>query len=144
MLSDWLPTLMGIATNQQWSGSYVSDTTLDGVDFWPSVLSNTSSPRSEIIHYADKHGYACVQSGDYKYLRADTPADIPILPPLIHAGSRQQYECSDSEGEGDSDGYSGVDGDDDDDEKVTVSDPLFDDNNPTMSPTPATPTLAPR
>jgi arylsulfatase A-like enzyme len=46
-VTDWLPTLMGLATNNEWSNT----TEIDGLDQWSSILYNTASPRNEIIHY---------------------------------------------------------------------------------------------
>ena len=48
-VTDWLPTLMGLATEAQWTGSY-SGADLDGIDLWDAIVSNTESPRHEILH----------------------------------------------------------------------------------------------
>lgn len=49
-ITDWLPTLMGLATDNQWTGSY-SGKELDGVDQWEAIIHGDESPRSEIVHY---------------------------------------------------------------------------------------------
>jgi hypothetical protein len=56
-ISDWLPTLMNLATNGQWTGSY-SGTVLDGVNMWEAITTNDPSQgsHSEIIHYVDDEG----------------------------------------------------------------------------------------
>ena len=51
-ITDWLPTLMGQATNGEWTGSYSGDT-LDGVDVWSAILENSTSPHQTIVHYHD-------------------------------------------------------------------------------------------
>ena len=48
-VTDWLPTLMGLATGDQWTGSFAG-ADLDGVDLWNAIVSNTESPRHEILH----------------------------------------------------------------------------------------------
>ena len=104
--TDWLPTLMGLATNKQWKGSYNSydstgtgstgtgtgtdtgtdHTILDGVDFFPAMLANTSSPRVEIAHYADKYGFVGVQLGELKYTRANAIAEFTVPPDDVLPG----------------------------------------------------------
>lgn len=56
-ITDWLPTLMGLATGGEWTGSYTG-AELDGVDMWDAIINNLPSPRSEIVHYADGE-YGC-------------------------------------------------------------------------------------
>jgi arylsulfatase A-like enzyme len=48
-VTDWMPTLMGLATGGTWSGSYVG-AELDGNDMWAAITTHTGSPRKEIIH----------------------------------------------------------------------------------------------
>ena len=66
-VSDWLPTLMMVATDGAWTGSY-SGATLDGVNQWDALISGTDSPRSWIVHYAYPHSstLGSVQYGAYK------------------------------------------------------------------------------
>jgi len=49
-VTDWLPTLMGVATNNEWTGSYIGNE-IDGVDQFASMLSNSPSDRHEILHF---------------------------------------------------------------------------------------------
>ena len=52
-VTDWLPTLMGLATNNQWTGSLFG-AVLDGVDQWAALTTpGTASPRTEIVHFHD-------------------------------------------------------------------------------------------
>ena len=60
-VTDWLPTLMGLATNNQWTGSLFG-AELDGVDQWDAITTlSASSPRSEIVHYHNGSTYSVVQ-----------------------------------------------------------------------------------
>jgi arylsulfatase B len=61
-VTDWLPTLMSVATNQQWTGSYGGNSVaIDGVDMWTTILNDETSPRSEIVHFADGMSSASIQ-----------------------------------------------------------------------------------
>jgi arylsulfatase A-like enzyme len=61
-VTDWLPTLMGVATNADWSGSYGGDDVdMDGVDVWSAMVNNEDSPRSEILHFTDGIDSASIQ-----------------------------------------------------------------------------------
>lgn len=105
-ITDWLPTLMDIATRGKWTGSYsntdgterdgtsLAYVELDGVNIWPALLANTSSPRTQIIHYVDDSGNVGVQSGQFRYLKITkeseyTDNSIPLIP-----GARGEYQCS--------------------------------------------------
>ena len=73
-VTDWLPTLMGLATGNEWSGSLFG-AELDGVDQWNAISNAGStvdngwlgtaplvpSPRSEIVHYHDGKVVSSVQ-----------------------------------------------------------------------------------
>lgn len=60
-VTDWLPTLMGLATNNEWTGSMVG-AELDGVDQWAAITTpGTASPRSEILHYHDGESVSSIQ-----------------------------------------------------------------------------------
>jgi hypothetical protein len=63
--SDWLPTLLGLATGGQWTGS-LSGAEVDGVDIWSAVTSGgkITEPHPEIVHYADGEGAFCLQHGE--------------------------------------------------------------------------------
>ena len=72
-VTDWLPTLMGLATNNKWKkGLFGAD--LDGVDQWDAITSpGTPSPRSEIVHYHDGIDVSSVQIDMVKLNVRDTP-----------------------------------------------------------------------
>ena len=60
-VTDWLPTLMGLATNNEWTGSYINST-LDGVDQWTAMTTpHAKSPRKEIVHFHDGLNTSCIQ-----------------------------------------------------------------------------------
>lgn len=60
-VTDWLPTLMGLATNNEWTGSLFG-AELDGVNQWEAMTTpNMESPRSEIVHYHDGLSTSSVQ-----------------------------------------------------------------------------------
>ena len=60
-VTDWLPTLMGLATDNEWTGSMVG-AELDGVDQWSAITTpGASSPRSEILHYHDGVSVSSIQ-----------------------------------------------------------------------------------
>ena len=54
-LTDWLPTLMHVATNATWSGTKFNGDSVDGVDLWDSLMAsrpgsnNYASPRTELL-----------------------------------------------------------------------------------------------
>ena len=50
-VSDWLPTLMGLATKNTWTGSLAGpDIVIDGQDMWEAIVTGGESPRHEILH----------------------------------------------------------------------------------------------
>ena len=61
-VTDWLPTLMGLATNNAWTNT----TDIDGYDQWSSILHNTASPRNEIIHYVYSTDQYTIEVNDIK------------------------------------------------------------------------------
>ena len=61
-VSDWLPTIMYLATGGAWTGSYVG-AVIDGVNMWEAIMSDEDSPRTEIAHYANAEGAGSVQVG---------------------------------------------------------------------------------
>ena len=65
-VTDWLPTIMGIATNYQWTGGLYGQE-LDGMDMWPTILAGAPSPHTEIIHYMDEYGNCSMQVDMVKY-----------------------------------------------------------------------------
>jgi hypothetical protein len=64
---DWFPTLMGLATEGEWSGGY-SGHEIDGVDVWDALTSGSDSPREEILHYSAGYNSSmyCIQYNNYK------------------------------------------------------------------------------
>ena len=72
-VTDWMPTLMHLASGNRWSGLPLSGKEIDGLDMWPSLSAGagagaaSASPRSEILHYHDGTG-SVIQIGDYKML----------------------------------------------------------------------------
>ena len=59
-VTDWLPTIMSIATNGQWSAGYTGNE-IDGVNMWDAILTDATSPRTEIVHYVDSSGRGSIQ-----------------------------------------------------------------------------------
>ena len=72
-VTDWLPTLMGLATANTWSGSY-TNAAIDGVDVWDAIISNKPSPRTATLHYALDSNTALdrevsYQEHNYRYIQ---------------------------------------------------------------------------
>ena len=65
--ADWLPTLLGLATNKQWRGSYIPGTVIDGKDIWDAIINDTPSPREEIVLYYSKANNATSKTDDFVY-----------------------------------------------------------------------------
>ena len=60
-VTDWLPTLMKIATNNEWNSS-LNGSVIDGVNQWEAIKTlSTVSPRTEILHYYDGNNSSCIQ-----------------------------------------------------------------------------------
>jgi arylsulfatase A-like enzyme len=77
-ITDWLPTIMGLATNYEWTGSLV-DATIDGVDMWETIMNNGTSTHVEIAHYANGEGAASIQYNHYKLELGTTPSGAGIV-----------------------------------------------------------------
>eukprot|EP01035_Chromulina_nebulosa_P020599 gene20599-26708_t len=60
-ITDWLPTLMGLATDGAWTGS-LNEAAIDGVDVWDAIVTNSESPKHEIVFTND--GTACAMQYD--------------------------------------------------------------------------------
>ena len=73
---DWMPTLMGLATDGEWKGGYTG-ATLDGYDIWGPITTGEASPRDEILHYHDG-SMASITVGDYTLNKYTTPP-----PPVV-------------------------------------------------------------
>lgn len=54
---DWLPTIMGLATNGQWTGS-LSGAEIDGIDVWNNVIGGSETSRTEIVFASKPDEYA--------------------------------------------------------------------------------------
>jgi hypothetical protein len=74
-VTDWFPTLMGLATGYQWKGGLYGQE-IDGIDMWPTIKAGAPSPRTEIVHYVDEYGNCSLQLDmvkfDYNYFVANT------------------------------------------------------------------------
>jgi hypothetical protein len=57
---------MSLATNNIWTGSYATGTTIDGVNIWDALIKDTSSPRHEMVLYYTKTSTTAT-SGDFVY-----------------------------------------------------------------------------
>jgi arylsulfatase A-like enzyme len=79
-ISDWLPTLMHVATAGAWEGS-LSGAELDGVDLWQAITTTKNTVQhDEIPFYVAQDGSASViQRGAYRYYynMNDNPVDEP-------------------------------------------------------------------
>lgn len=85
-VTDWLPTIMGLATGNTWTGSYVGND-IDGVDMWSAINDNTDSPRIEIVHYADHYGNVSIQYNMNKYIYTGTNVDATTDPDHTFSGT---------------------------------------------------------
>lgn len=83
-VTDWMPTLLRRAG---WSRQAECNTAkpLDGVDVWPAIVENVTSPRTEVIHYYDPEegGTRSLRSGRYKLVvnASDNRGDQWTSPP---------------------------------------------------------------
>eukprot|EP00595_Chromulina_sp_UTEXLB2642_P000323 CAMPEP_0196761698 /NCGR_PEP_ID=MMETSP1095-20130614/1002_1 /TAXON_ID=96789 ORGANISM="Chromulina nebulosa, Strain UTEXLB2642" /NCGR_SAMPLE_ID=MMETSP1095 /ASSEMBLY_ACC=CAM_ASM_000446 /LENGTH=1008 /DNA_ID=CAMNT_0042111583 /DNA_START=472 /DNA_END=3501 /DNA_ORIENTATION=- len=96
-ITDWLPTLMGLATNGEWTGSY-SGADIDGVDMWDAIMTNSESPHEEIVHYANGDESISIQYNMVKLDKAIIPPGYTT--PLYtfdedNAPENSLYECND-------------------------------------------------
>ena len=69
MYLDFFPTIMGLATGGAWTGGYTGNT-IDGIDMWSTITTNASSPRREIIHFADIYGNYSYQYDHMKIIKS--------------------------------------------------------------------------
>jgi hypothetical protein len=77
-VTDWLPTLMGLATNGEWSSSNsVSGKEVDGVDMWSAIINDEESPRSEIVHFVDGEDYSIQYYLNGSILKMNNDNDPP-------------------------------------------------------------------
>ena len=70
-ITDWLPTLLHVASSSQGSDSFSLPRELDGLDQWDALSNDLRSPRSEILLNIDpEHHASAVRVGDMKLLSA--------------------------------------------------------------------------
>ncbi|XP_014470861.1 PREDICTED: arylsulfatase B-like [Dinoponera quadriceps] len=62
-IADWLPTLLSAA-----GGSKEKLGKIDGLDMWPTIVSDETSPRKEILINIDEN-YEAIRNSRYKYVR---------------------------------------------------------------------------
>eukprot|EP01034_Spumella_vulgaris_P028918 gene28918-35871_t len=79
-VTDWLPTIMRLASNGKWTGS-MKGHELDGVDMWNSVIQDTSSHHNEIVHYMDSYGNVSYQYDMLKLVHWDSD-DLGVMLPI--------------------------------------------------------------
>ena len=77
---------MGLATGGAWKGSLIGNT-IDGVDMWTAVTTNTASPRSEIVHYLTADGNCSYQLDMVKLIMTDKDLDGVTLPSFSFEGT---------------------------------------------------------
>lgn len=82
-VTDWMPTLMHVATNGAWEGP-LNGYDIDGVNFFSQItdtygLATGESSRTEIFHnYDDSLGLGAITMGDLKLVVGDiTPSTVP-------------------------------------------------------------------
>lgn len=78
-VADWLPTLMGLATGGEWSGS-MAGADLDGLDMWASLMGQSDVQHEEIVHYLDSSGSVAYQQGDKKLVYS---LSAPFIEPSV-------------------------------------------------------------
>jgi arylsulfatase B/arylsulfatase I/J len=81
-VTDWLPTVMGLATNNEWTESYVGNT-IDGTDMWSYIIDFDDSPKSEIVHYLGPNFNYSIQYDNYK-LDAGTRTNAYTYPDTVY------------------------------------------------------------
>eukprot|EP01034_Spumella_vulgaris_P028823 gene28823-35753_t len=73
-VTDWLPTLMGLATNGEWTGGFTGNA-IDGSDQWTSLLTNTATAHPDIVLYLDHAGSVTFQSQGLKMILFNTSGE---------------------------------------------------------------------
>lgn len=86
---------MGLATGNAWNGGYTGNT-IDGIDMWSTIISNTTSPRREIIHFADIYGNYSYQYDNMKLIRTQLGWIGEYTDPILNFVGEQSKEslCS--------------------------------------------------
>ena len=71
-ISDWFPTLLGLASKGSWNVP-ANGKEIDGVDVFNAIVSGSASPRTEIFHnFNSNTGVGSMQIGQYKLIIGDT------------------------------------------------------------------------
>jgi len=78
-VTDWMPTLMGLASGGLWKGS-MTGAEIDGVDQWNALTTNGDSPRIEIVHFADSYGNVSIQYNMNKLVWTGANVDATTFP----------------------------------------------------------------
>jgi arylsulfatase A-like enzyme len=98
-VTDWLPTLMGLATDNEWKGGYF-DQELDGVDQWEAITTlNFDSPRSEILHYHNGNNSGIVSSIQIDMIKLNLGDQMKTVNPPEYIFAKDEapdnaaYEC---------------------------------------------------
>lgn len=63
-ITDWLPTFLSLSERTPTAD------TIDGINMWDNITSNSSSPRSELLHNLDEFGDWAIRVGDYKLINS--------------------------------------------------------------------------
>ena len=74
-ITDWYPTLMGLATGGTWEGGLASQV-IDGKDMWSAIMTSETVDH-EIVHIANGVGVIALQYNDYLYISDDSLNDVP-------------------------------------------------------------------
>jgi len=96
-ITDWLPTLMGLATDNAWTGGYTGND-IDGIDIWDHLIANVPSGRNEIVFVSNDDPMFIGQYDGVKYIHfANTST---LLTPLVTFtedldSSLSRMKCSD-------------------------------------------------
>eukprot|EP00117_Sycon_ciliatum_P039228 scpid57202/ scgid0970/ Arylsulfatase J len=73
---DWYPTVVSMA------GGKVEDPEMDGMDMWPALQNNLTSPRTGFVYNIDKTGnVSAIRVGQYKYITGTPGSPSGWYPP---------------------------------------------------------------
>lgn len=98
-VTDWLPTLLGLATEGKWKSGYMNQK-FDGADMWEAIIKGDVSPRREIVHYIDSQSWVIQQDnlkvnfGAMSTLPAHTNSAF-IFVQNVSLSYKGALECSD-------------------------------------------------
>ncbi len=92
LCADWLPTLLGLATDHAWTGSY-SGATLDGYYQWSSIMEGGESPRPEVLHYLTGAGNVSYQYQDQKLILQGSKIGMYGKPAFVYEGDSTADVC---------------------------------------------------